>query len=47
MTARPQGSTGRVGCAGLCYGGGLCNALAVAYPDLAASVPFYGHQPAT
>ncbi len=41
-----QGSTGRVGCVGFCYGGGVCNALAVAYPDLAASVPYYGRQPA-
>ena len=40
-------STGKVGCVGFCYGGGVCNALAVAYPDLAASVPFYGRQPAT
>ena len=39
-------STGRVGAVGFCYGGGVCNALAVAYPDLAASVPFYGRQPA-
>ena len=38
--------TGRVGCVGFCYGGGVCNALAVAFPDLAASVPFYGRQPA-
>ena len=38
-------STDRVGCVGFCYGGGVCNALAVAYPDLAASVPFYGRQP--
>jgi carboxymethylenebutenolidase len=38
--------TGRVGCVGFCYGGGVCNALAVAYPDLDASVPFYGRQPA-
>ena len=37
-------STGRVGCVGFCYGGGVCNALAVAYPELAASVPFYGRQ---
>jgi len=37
-------STGRVGAVGFCYGGGVCNALAVAYPDLAASVPFYGRQ---
>ncbi len=40
-----EDSTGRVGCVGFCYGGGVCNALAVAYPDLAASVPFYGRQP--
>jgi carboxymethylenebutenolidase len=33
-----------VGAVGFCYGGGVCNALAVAYPDLAASVPFYGRQ---
>lgn len=39
-------STGKVGAVGFCYGGGVCNALAVAYPDLAASVPFYGRQPA-
>ena len=38
-------STGRVGAVGFCYGGGVCNALAVAYPDLGASVPFYGRQP--
>ncbi|MDK3074604.1 YghX family hydrolase [Sedimentitalea sp. JM2-8] len=40
-----EDSTGRVGCVGFCYGGAVCNALAVAYPDLAASVPFYGRQP--
>jgi len=40
-----DGSTGRVGAVGFCYGGGVCNALAVAYPDLAASVPYYGRQP--
>lgn len=40
-----EGSTGKVGCVGFCYGGGVCNALAVAYPDLSASVPFYGRQP--
>jgi carboxymethylenebutenolidase len=38
-------STGRVAAVGFCYGGGVCNALAVAYPDLAACVPFYGRQP--
>src|SRR6056297_1919211 len=41
-----EDTTGRVGAVGFCYGGGVCNALAVAYPDLAASVPFYGRQPA-
>lgn len=41
-----EGSTGKVGAVGFCYGGGVCNALAVAYPDLAAAVPFYGRQPA-
>lgn len=40
--AAHDGSTGRVGAVGFCYGGGVCNALAVAYPSLAASVPFYG-----
>jgi carboxymethylenebutenolidase len=37
-------STGKVGCVGFCYGGGVCNALAVAYPELNASVPYYGRQ---
>ncbi|MBT3808862.1 MAG: dienelactone hydrolase family protein [Rhodospirillaceae bacterium] len=37
-------STGKVGCVGFCYGGGVCNALAVTYPELNASVPFYGRQ---
>jgi carboxymethylenebutenolidase len=39
-------STGKVGIVGFCYGGGVCNAAAVAYPELACSVPFYGRQPA-
>jgi carboxymethylenebutenolidase len=43
--ATREDATGRVGCIGFCYGGGVCNALAVAYPELAASVPFYGRQP--
>lgn len=38
-------STGKVGAVGFCYGGGVCNALAVAYRDLAAAVPYYGRQP--
>ena len=37
--------SGKAGCVGFCYGGGVCNALAVAYPNLAAAVPFYGRQP--
>ena len=39
-------STGKVGAVGFCYGGGVCNALAVAYPEMAASAPFYGRQAA-
>lgn len=39
-------SSGRVGAVGFCYGGGVCNALAVAYPEMAASVPYYGRQAA-
>lgn len=42
----PQ-TTGKVGCVGFCFGGTVCNALAVTYPDLAASAPFYGSQPAS
>lgn len=38
-------NTGKVGAVGFCYGGGVCNALAVAYPDMTASVPYYGRQP--
>ena len=41
-----EGSTGRVGIVGFCYGGGVCNAAAVAIPELAAAVPFYGRQAA-
>ncbi len=37
---------GKVGVVGFCFGGGICNAMAVRIPDLAASVPFYGGQPA-
>lgn len=43
LAARPD-STGKVCAVGFCYGGGVCNALAVAYPELNASVPFYGRQ---
>ena len=37
-------SNGKVGVVGFCFGGGVCNAMAVRLPDLAASVPFYGRQ---
>jgi len=39
-------STGKVGCTGFCWGGGMTNQVAVNTPDLAAAVPFYGSQPA-
>jgi carboxymethylenebutenolidase len=38
-------TTGKVGITGFCYGGGVSNAAAVAYPELGAAVPFYGRQP--
>lgn len=40
-------STGKVGCMGFCWGGGMTNQVAVNSPDLAAAVPFYGRQSAT
>lgn len=41
-----DGSTGNVGITGFCYGGGVANAAAVAFPELKASVPYYGRQAA-
>lgn len=41
-----EDTTQKVGAVGFCYGGGVVNALAVAYPELGAGVPFYGRQPA-
>lgn len=41
-----EATTGKVAITGFCYGGGVSNAAAVAYPELACAVPFYGRQPA-
>jgi carboxymethylenebutenolidase len=43
LKARPE-SNGKMGAVGFCFGGGICNLLAVRLPDLLASVPFYGVQ---
>lgn len=40
-----KASNGKVGITGFCYGGGVANAAAVAFPELRAAVPFYGRQP--
>lgn len=40
-----DGANGKVGAMGFCWGGGTTNALAVASPDLAAGVAYYGGQP--
>jgi len=45
LKTNPQ-ATGKVGCMGFCWGGGVTNQVAVHAPDLAAAVPFYGVQPA-
>jgi len=37
---------GKFGCVGFCWGGAMCNNLAVNVPSLKAAVPFYGRQPA-
>ena len=39
-------TTGRIGAVGFCFGGGMVNAMAVRFPDLAGGVPYYGRQPA-
>jgi len=40
-------STGKVGCTGFCWGGGMTNQVAVHCTDLLAAVPYYGRQPLT
>jgi carboxymethylenebutenolidase len=40
MKARPE-SNAKVGAVGFCYGGGVVNAMAVRFPDLAGAVPYY------
>jgi carboxymethylenebutenolidase len=45
LKTHPQ-ATGKVGCTGFCWGGGVTNQVAVHAPDLDAAVPFYGVQPA-
>jgi len=40
-----EGSNGKVGCVGFCWGGAMSNQLAVHSKDLAAAVVFYGRSP--
>jgi carboxymethylenebutenolidase len=46
LKTHPQ-STGKVGCTGFCWGGGMTNQVAVNSPDVKAAAPFYGRQPAS
>jgi carboxymethylenebutenolidase len=43
LKAYPE-SSGKIGVVGFCFGGGICNQLAVRMPDLGAAAPFYGRQ---
>jgi carboxymethylenebutenolidase len=43
LKKHPRGN-GKVGAVGFCWGGGQVNALAVADPELAAGVAYYGRQ---
>jgi carboxymethylenebutenolidase len=40
-------TTGKVGCTGFCWGGGMTNQVAVNAPELDAAVPYYGPVPKT
>ena len=40
MKSRPD--TAKIGAVGFCFGGGVVNAMAARFPDLAAGVPYYG-----
>ena len=44
LKTNPQ-TTGKVGCTGFCWGGGLTNQVAVNAPELDAAVPYYGAAP--
>lgn len=44
LAARPD-ANGKTGAVGFCWGGGAVNDLAVAVPELAAGVVFYGRPP--
>jgi carboxymethylenebutenolidase len=44
LKSRPE-TTGKIGAVGFCFGGGMVNAMAVRFNDLAAGVPYYGSQP--
>lgn len=44
LKTRPE-CNGRIGATGFCAGGGVVNAMATRFPDLAAGVPFYGDAP--
>jgi carboxymethylenebutenolidase len=44
LRAQPR-TRDRLGVVGFCYGGAIANRLAVALPELAAAVPFYGSAP--